>query len=80
MKEHCPGLYNRLALSGKLYAHLLETEGAANDMLDSMMPGMAKEAGATEDLKAHNPMPQVQPFIGAFHVMRFFFQLPQFFS
>ena len=26
------------------------------------------------------PMPQVQPFIGAFHVMRFFFQLSQFFS
>lgn len=26
------------------------------DLLDSMMPGMAKEAGATEDLKAHDPM------------------------
>ena len=26
------------------------------------------------------PMPQVQPFIGAFHIVRFFFQLSQFFS
>ena len=49
LKEHRPGLFNRLTLSGKLYAHLLETEDAANDLLDSMMPGMAKEAGATED-------------------------------
>ena len=56
LKEHRPGLFNRLTLSGKLYAHLLETEDAANDLLDSMMPGMAKEAGATEDLKARDPM------------------------
>ncbi len=28
----------------------------AHDLLDSMMPGMAKEAGATEDLKARDPM------------------------
>ncbi|MCI8913810.1 MAG: TnpV protein [Lawsonibacter sp.] len=39
-----------------MYAHLLETEDTANDLLDSMMPGMAKEAGATEDLKARDPM------------------------
>ena len=56
LKEHRPGLFNRLTLSGKLFARLLETEDAANDILDSMMPGMAKEAGATEDLKAHDPM------------------------
>ncbi len=39
-------------MAGKLYAHLLEVEDAAHDLLDSMKPGMAKEAGATEDLKA----------------------------
>lgn len=49
-------MFNRLTLSGKLYAHLLETEDAANDLLDSIMPGTAKEAGATEDLKARDPM------------------------
>ena len=56
MKEHRPGLFNRLILSGKLYAHLWEVEDAAQDLLDSMMPGMTKEAGATEDLKARDPM------------------------
>ena len=56
LKEHRSGLFNRLTLSGKLYAHLLEVEDAAQDLLDSMMPGMAKEAGATEDLKVCDPM------------------------
>ena len=56
LKEYRLGLYNRLALSGKLYAHLLETEDVANDLLESLMPGTAKEVGATEDLKAYDPM------------------------
>ncbi len=43
-------------MEGKLYAHLLEVEDTAQDLLDSIMPGMAKEAGATEDLKARDPM------------------------
>ena len=56
LKEHRPGYYNRLILTGKLYAHLLRTEDAAQAMLDNMMPGMAKAAGATEELKARDPM------------------------
>lgn len=56
LKEHRPGLYNRLALSGKLHAQLLEVEDAANDLLESMMPGMAKKTGATEELKACDAM------------------------
>lgn len=56
LQEHCPGYYNRLILTGKLYAHLLETEDAAQAILDNMVPGMAKAAGATEELKACNPM------------------------
>ena len=43
-------------MEGKLYAHLLETEDAANNLLENMMPGMAKKAGATEELKARDPM------------------------
>lgn len=43
-------------MEGKLYAHLLEVEDAAQNLLDSMMPGMAKEAGVTEKLKARDPM------------------------
>lgn len=56
LQEHRPGYYNCLILTGKLYAHLLETEDAAQAILDSMMPGMAKAAGATEELKAQDPM------------------------
>ena len=56
LKKHRPIVWAELVMAGKLYAHLLETEDAANDLLDSMMPGMAREAGATEELKAHDPM------------------------
>ena len=56
LKEYRPIVWAELMMEGKLYAHLLETEDAANDLLDSMMPGMAREAGATEELKAHDPM------------------------
>ena len=41
LKEHRPIVWAELVMEGKLYAHLLE---------------MAKEAGATEDLKARDPM------------------------
>lgn len=56
LKEHRSIVWAELVMDGKLYAHLLEVEDAANDLLDSMMPGMAKDAGATEELKARDPM------------------------
>ena len=56
LKEHCSTVWAELVMEGRLYAHLLEIKDAANDMLDSMMPGMAKVAGATEELKARDPM------------------------
>ena len=56
LKEHRPIVWAEYVMEGKLYAHLLEVEDAAHDLLDSMMPGMSKEAGATEDLKARDPM------------------------
>ena len=56
LKEHRPIVWAKLVMDGELYSHLLEVEDAANDLLDSMMPGMAKEAGATEELKARDPM------------------------
>ena len=42
--------------SEKLYPHLAETDRAARDMLDYLMPHLAREAGATEALKAADPM------------------------
>ena len=56
LKEHRLGLFNRLTLSGKLYAHLLETEDAANDLLDSMMPDYDQRQGIRERLKTENQM------------------------
>ncbi len=56
LKEYRPIVWAKLVMDGELYAHLLEVEDVANDLLDSMMPGMAKEAGATEELKARDPM------------------------
>jgi hypothetical protein len=56
LKENRPGMFNRLVLRGTLFSHLLEVEDRANEMLESMMPALAKTAGATEDLKAQNMM------------------------
>ena len=49
-------LYTALVASEKLYPHLAETDRAARDMLDYLMPRLAREAGATEALKAADPM------------------------
>ena len=56
LKEHRPILYNQLLMSEKLYPHLLEIDETAQSRLDQMMPKLAKEAGATEELKASDPM------------------------
>jgi hypothetical protein len=56
LQKHRPGLYNRLLLSEKLQEHLMEIDQAAHQRLDLMMPKLAQEAGATEDLKARDPM------------------------
>ena len=56
LQDHKSELYAALLMEGRLFAHLLEVEDAANDLLDSMMSDMAKAAGATEELKARDPM------------------------
>ena len=56
LKENRPGMFNRLVLKGTLFSHLLEVEDQANEMLDQMMPSLAKAAGITEQLKASDPM------------------------
>ena len=60
LKEHRPILYNQMLLSEKLYPHLLEIDETAQSRLEQMMPQLAKEAGATEELKASNPMTYIQ--------------------
>ena len=45
-----------MLLSEKLYPHLLEIDETAQSRLEQMMPQLVKEAGATEELKASDPM------------------------
>lgn len=56
LKEHRPILYNQLMMSEKLYPHLLEIDETAQSRLEQLMPQLTKDAGATEQLKASNPM------------------------
>lgn len=56
LKEYRPVFYSRLLLAEKLYPHLLETDEAANERMDILMPQFMKAAGVTEELKAHDPM------------------------
>ena len=56
LKEHHPGLYTQLILSGKLYEHLSEVERTCNDRLDIMIPQMAEAQGVTEALKVQDQL------------------------
>ena len=56
LKEHRPGLYSRLLLSGKMYDDLNEVDAEAPRLLDEVIPQMAAEAGVDEGLKAADPM------------------------
>ena len=56
LKEQRPLIYNQLLLTEKLYPHLIEIDETAQSRLEQMMPQLAKDAGATEQLKASDPM------------------------
>ena len=56
LKEHRPLIYNQLLLTEKLYPHLIEIDETAQSRLEQIMPQLAKDAGATEQLKASDPM------------------------
>ena len=56
LEEHRSGLYTRMILTGTLYDHLYETDRAAQKRLDTILPKLAASAGATEALKAKDPM------------------------
>ena len=56
LKEHRTITYNNLLLSGKLTAHLTEIDRAAVNRMEEIVPKLAKQAGATEALKASDPM------------------------
>ena len=56
LKEHRPVLWGTMTMDGTLFSHCLEIEDTANSRLESMMPQLAKAAGATEQLKASDQM------------------------
>ena len=56
LKEHRTVLWSQLVLAGALYEHLHEIETAAQSRIDLMLPKLAEAAGATEALKAADPM------------------------
>lgn len=56
LREHRPILWNQLLMNGTLWPHLHEIETAAQRRMDLMLPKLAAEAGATEALKAADPM------------------------
>ena len=56
LKEHRPVLWNRLVLTGTLYEHLHEIEQTAQSRINLILPKLAAEVDATEELKATDPM------------------------
>lgn len=56
LEEHHPGTYNRLMLSGKLWAHLVEIDTACEERMGALIPAMEKQERITEALKAADQM------------------------
>ena len=56
LKENRPILYSRMLLSETLYPHLLEIEETMERRMEELIPQLAETAGATEALKAADPM------------------------
>ena len=60
LKEHRPGLYTRLILSGKLGSHLADVDEQAEVRFDVVMDGYKRLCGISEQLKADDQMRWVQ--------------------
>ncbi len=56
LQEHRPVLWHQMILNETLYPHLREIDATACSRLEQMLPALAKAAGATEQLKAADPM------------------------
>ena len=56
LEGYRPDLYTALVANEKLHEHCAEIDEAARSRIDLIMPELAKSAGATEELKAADPM------------------------
>ncbi len=60
LKEHRPGLFSSLLLSGKLMEHLHEIDETCNARLELLIPQMQAAEDITEDLKATDQLEWVR--------------------
>lgn len=56
LKEHHPGEYSNLLLSGRLYDHLVEVNECCTRMKLVLVAETAKKQGITEELKVRDQM------------------------
>lgn len=56
LEQYRPDLYTALVANEKLHEHCAEIEAAVRRRLDLIIPQLAEGAGATEELKAADPM------------------------
>ena len=60
LKECRPMLYSHLILTERLHPHLAKNDDAANRRIELLMTKLARDASATERLKASDPMAWVR--------------------
>lgn len=56
LKEHRPGRYNKLLLSGTLWTYLADLNDQAADRLACIISQMQAAEGITEELKSRDPL------------------------
>lgn len=56
LKERRKGTYNAMLMNGTLTQHLIDTNEAALDMMDTLVKQMAASEGVTEALKRRDQM------------------------
>ena len=56
LKEHKKGVYNAMLLNNTLTQHLIDTNEAALDYMETLVKQMAKAEGVTEELKRKDQM------------------------
>ena len=66
LKEHRKGAYNGLLMKGTLTQHLIDTNEAALDMMETLVKQMASAEGVTEELKCRDQM----AWVGAMNSIR----------
>ena len=66
LKERRRGTYNALLMKGTLTQHLIDTNEAALDMMETLVKQMAAAEGVTEELKRRDQM----AWVGAMNSIR----------